>query len=333
MAQTERIERITTLNFLFTCVIVMYHCSCFPNTTSSLDALLTEKITFVTNYLVIGSMCFFFFVSAFLLFNNLTYKSVPGKIKKRFFTLLFPYLIWQGLSLIVYFASGRYYLPMEIIEKTFLFKRFPLDGPLWYLYSIFLLSMLSPVFLLLFRNKKAGFVILLILCYVTCFIAQNDKVTTLIKDRVLINVLSYMPAYLAGAYAGIHFPKLKEKDFIISVLLFLSISAVITIVFNRKFIIYALRASFPAVLLFIYPERAAFKWKVFDLSFLMYAIHYPLFIVSSDFMLDILNKTGFYCSVLTILSRVFYLAVTIGISWGINALPLPNIKKMITGGR
>ena len=80
-----RIKSITTLNYVMTCIIVLYHCHVSVHPVSLLDEQISGDITLFFSQLTAVAMSFFFFITAFLLFRNLTIKNYTSKIKNAFF--------------------------------------------------------------------------------------------------------------------------------------------------------------------------------------------------------------------------------------------------------
>lgn len=108
---------------------------------------------------------FFFLISGFLFFNNVNQlNDCLKKIKKRFFTLFIPYLYWNiiliSLCLILsIFPQLRpqlqhtyklQYSLSWIIEKL---TYSPIVGQFWYIRTLFIFILLSPLYFLIFKSK------------------------------------------------------------------------------------------------------------------------------------------------------------------------------------
>lgn len=92
-------RRISFLGFVMTCGIVLYHCGPSPAVPSvGLDQVCFDAISnFFTNTATLA-MSYFFAVTGYLLFLNLSLRGWAGKVKRRTFSLLVPYLAWQCLT-------------------------------------------------------------------------------------------------------------------------------------------------------------------------------------------------------------------------------------------
>lgn len=190
-----------------TAAIVAYHCG--PTSSPNLGAVdlwLNDHISSVFNQLAVLAMSYFFTVSGFLLFSGLTFGKISLTIKKRIRTLLIPYLIWQMISTVYLAAAGNPYSIQRWIGTVFLFQFWPPNGALWYVYAIFLLACCSYLILPILKNPKIGAVIV-VLCFFTCcklYYSANPTVQGFFSYGYIGNTLRYFPAYILGAYAGLH---------------------------------------------------------------------------------------------------------------------------------
>lgn len=108
----------------------------------------------------------FFFISGYLFFYNINVfskKTYISKLKKRLFTLLIPYLLWNIIAIIFDFCD--FYSKHNILDSIthtinnlWYFFTNPLDYPLWYVRNLMILSALSPIYFYLFKRKTLLFV-------------------------------------------------------------------------------------------------------------------------------------------------------------------------------
>ena len=92
-------SRITILGFVMTSVIVMYHCGATGVVPLNiLDDKINKFLDAFFDNMAILAMSHFFFVTGYLLFYNLTEVLFKTKIKRRFFTLIIPYILWQIIT-------------------------------------------------------------------------------------------------------------------------------------------------------------------------------------------------------------------------------------------
>lgn len=96
----------------------------------------------------------FFFVSGYLFFHNLESLSQwGGKLKKRFFSYVLPYLFWNGGMTVLYLLFRKAEFSLSgIAEGIFLYRYQPV---FWYFFQLILLTYACPFLawgLMLFRK-------------------------------------------------------------------------------------------------------------------------------------------------------------------------------------
>ena len=117
----------------------------------------------------------FFMISGFLFYRNIDIqvdctKHIKSKLKKRFHSLLIPYLFWNIVGTIFYMFAPR--IPKigtmisggaasitlsNIIEGVFYFKYY---FPLWYLFYLIVMVCMAPILVWLLKNKKVSVLLL-----------------------------------------------------------------------------------------------------------------------------------------------------------------------------
>ncbi len=115
-----------------------------------------------------------FMISGFLLFKNYSLNSYKDKLKRRIGRLVVPYMTWNILFILIYLLGGlavpRLAMRVEgfqllsvsgIFDKLFSFVNPPIDGPLWFLRTLFLYSVISPILAFFLRNTylKVSFIV------------------------------------------------------------------------------------------------------------------------------------------------------------------------------
>lgn len=141
---------------------------------SSIDIYEIIRILFSKVISHIAVPCFFY-ISGYLFFFNIHdfNKHVYfSKLKKRIYTLLIPYLLWNIFAIIIdfYNFSNEHCFSDNIIRTTnnlwYYFSN-PLDYPLWYVRNLIILSIVSPLFFYI-ANKwsKLFFLILILLLFI-----------------------------------------------------------------------------------------------------------------------------------------------------------------------
>ncbi len=168
------------------------------------DIVITGQTTDVSDFVgyntlsylfsdVYGRLCvpMFFFISGFLFFyrsSNFTLKTYREKLRKRFKTLLVPYVIWNILTLLFFFlgeilfpglSSGRNKLILDYTILDFLSCfwdtslidsiRFslPIYTPFWYIRDLMVVVLFTPLLYKLLKSRlKFIFLFFIVLMYI-----------------------------------------------------------------------------------------------------------------------------------------------------------------------
>ena len=321
-----------------TCIFVIYHVMIPGNSVSAFDASFYTWIKTFNEQLATVALSYFFGVTGYLLFRNMNKESLVRKIRTRVVTLLVPYIIWQALILGIFYLTGRYRTVDTLVyylKATFLFKSYPPDIPLWYVYAVFAWVLLSPILLLLLKNKNVGFVILMAAFVGIYLVSTKEACSSFYHYGLVALILKYSFAYLLGAFFGLHFPDphdLESLKYIAFTLLFgFVVSSTALSEFRTSFII----AVIPILLIRFFPEKLCKERKIYKTSFLIFAIHYPLYQYSLD-LIKKMDLSSVPVSVINILLRILFLLVVILLAYLIYSLLsrfAPKVLGFITGGR
>lgn len=187
-----------------------------------------------------------FLISGFLLFKNYSISCYSNKLKRRVRRLLVPYVIWNVTFVVFYLLCGKFIPRLSIRVASFGLDSFsgafskildltvhPIDGPLWFLRTLFVLSIVSPLFYLLVKSSKKyiryfGFMIVAVL-YIVCYFLE-------ITDKLLMTYPLYSIAlfYLGGllATSGKNMDSLRFKSAYWLIPYCVGLFMIIAIVFN-----------------------------------------------------------------------------------------------------
>ena len=333
-------NKIRKYNFIMTCAMVLYHAPSLNDETAiaQYDAFAFKLISTAISNLGILVMCYFFSVTGFLLFNNYSLGVYPNKVKRRFYSLFIPYLLWQVITTAIDIVQKQYVFSLsDFIHKTFLFEMWPADGPLWYVYIVFLLALASPVIYYLYR-KGWPIVLLFVILIELHNLCPIKIVTRFASYGYMGNVLYYFPAFAIGGYCG-YFHKQKSLEVLLTCI---SSFTIVTFLLNgiAEGIFYnSCVMILPLLLLLVVPNSNKFNTlKIYDCTFLIYAIHGPLI---SDLKPIVINHCDDLQRLLPlscafILVKISFLCLVVGTAFLIHWLMkryLPVLLKLLTGGR
>ncbi len=348
MIQNSISKKIKYLNLINTFFIVIYHCGdsgqLIPINT--LDEIINRNVDNSMGVFGVLAMNYFFLISGFLLYSNLeetlSAKIYFGKINRRLISLFIPYLIWN----IIY-----NYLPfMErisfngFIKNVFLFNHYPPCMPMWYCYSILVLSLISPVFYYMFKGDK-GIFFLLIICSIVIVIMDIEKgvVGQITQKGTLWNTFHYLAAYLVGLYCGMNNKKFSESnnclsELIISLFIFLVLSAFIPKAFDTMII-----PIVTVLLLYLLPtinennKINKYIFNISNISFLIFCTHeYWCARLQRFIRIHLLLKIYPYAWFANIACRIIILIFVVlfaWVFWYILGVFSPFLLKILSGGR
>ena len=236
----------------------------------------------------------FFFISGFLFFFSK--KGYGQKMKTRISTLLIPYILWNGLLLMLYLIAYAAGYPQDINHKSIAdygpidFLRLfwdrgsydngnfvPLLCPFWYIRNLLIMCLISPLVYYIVKYIREVFIVLIaawwLMTYDNAFIPQT----------ILF--------FCLGAYFSIHginpleiAIKQKKPILILFALFAIADIAMHTIAETSvKLQVHRLSLIFniPTLLLLAdHCSRKGYSSKLLpNAAFIVFAIHYPIVVV------------------------------------------------------
>lgn len=179
---------IDRLKFPLICGVVFIHnqlkgdISISGQSLSIPDASWYEAVINLFSYVIpCIAVPIFFIVSGYLFFKEGTFneKLYLTKIKKRFWSLLIPYVLWNTLCLLIFIfvriPALHGLFPNVSLEEVTLPKvlsgywacegnGFPFDFPLWYVRELILMVIISPLLYVVVKKMKVCFFIPIVIC-------------------------------------------------------------------------------------------------------------------------------------------------------------------------
>lgn len=334
-------SNIKIFSFVVSCFMVLFHAGMYDNSNAvnQFDRELSELINYDYKLLAFFGLSFFFSVTGFLLFYGLNYRNYLKKIERRVHSLLIPYLIWQALVLIKDLCIGRRYEILDVLLRTFGLELWPLNGPLWYVYVVFLLALLlSPVLLLMFSSKRSAWISTFAMLILIRFLKQTsiEPVRIVVSYGLFSRILTYLPAYMIGAYYGRFYEKNRMPEsmvYSLAVVLFAYLLDFKISGFFTDMVVMTL----PMVLIFIFPSIPKLEnRKIYGYTFLIYALHHPFIVDLKGYIDEGMALIPIPVTILNIFEHMLILAVSVLLAAGLSKLLeklCPKILAVITGGR
>ena len=331
-------EKIPVISFLMMIEVMLYHCESPDNAlaVNAADLWLNNFLTaIVTHRLSVLCMSWFFAITGFLLFRNLSFQNLGAKLKTRVQTLLIPYILWQIIYILKSIFQGNHWTLSEMFAQTFLLRIWPPLGAFWYVYAVFLLALLSPLFLPLFRNERIGWIstiFLIILLYVFwshIWIGNG-------KSHYTGNIKAFFPSYLIGAFYGSIYEEAGNRK----KLRYLAYFLLIGVLFDGNisdFFVNVTIAVLPMLMLFLLPvPEWAKNRKLYRFSFLIYATHQSLISISIGRIRSLLYLLVPSAAFSNFFGRLLCILFIIAVNYGIYSVMhrfAPKTLGILTGGR
>jgi surface polysaccharide O-acyltransferase-like enzyme len=305
-------SKIKVLSFFLVILVVLVHSI---NVDFSLGAGQNHKVLgfvpFLQEFLCNGmfriASPLFFIISGYLFFVNITGKTneFVRKLKKRFRSLIIPYLFWSVLGLVVYFVLQsipqaqtfftkmpiRDYSTQKLLHTIFLD---PIPYQLWYVRDLAVFAVLSPAIFLIIKYIRFWILPLCLFAWLVDFnfvIFRNQSLLFFILGALLSQMnkklLNPQPSRL-----GLIFPILWVICYYIKTkLVFLDFQNELLIgVIHKIGILLGILAvnNLYDVLFKNFDVAKTRTFKVITYTFFIFASHEPL--------LTIIKKAMFYVS-------------------------------------
>lgn len=339
-------KKIILLSFAMTCLIAIYHTgwNYHLDFRSEFDRSNFIFISRCIDSFAIIAMGYFFMITGFFLYRGLNYKNIKTRLFKRIKTLLLPYIIWNLIYLIYFLSIGGKYT-MDVLMIKFIFD--PLAGPLWYVFCVFCLSLLSPIVLLFNKNKKVlliSFFALFMLCFYISSIAGNETKTLFEYGWYVERLFRYLPNYFMGALIGLRYEDLllneDKKLRIFSIIIILFFMYLIGLGYQENNITWIIYRFLPLLMWYLIPNYSKMlKIKypmIFSSSFMIFSLHALLIIFVNKLFESfsfIYKYSCGYMSLIVRFSKLFIIVIIPYILYVILKKICPKLLIPLTGGR
>lgn len=229
-------KKLKLLSFSFSIVIVLYHANLVFLNHYELPTVMASVCDKALDRLAAAALSYFFMVSGYLLYRDASRENAMQKIRRRVNSLLVPLFVWNliYLALELLTKSDNENLDLSIQGMLYHFTLEPYDGPLWYIFAVFMLSL--PVFFVMVLKHRKKLVLFLsaLLCLLALLISGGGLLTRLgVSEETplsnwFVRFFRYLPSYIIGCLIGLYWPhvafvKAEKKTRIINSLVVLGI--------------------------------------------------------------------------------------------------------------
>ena len=307
--------------------------------------------TFISGGLALVSVPLFFLISGYLFFLNLkgTAAEFKLKIKKRFNTLLIPYIFWSLWGMLIFiilqslpqskpFFNNSPILHFSALQFLNTLLLDPLPYQLWFIRDLMMLVVVSPA--LYFILKKLNY-FAVIICIVPWI---YDFTFHLFNSQSLL-------FFMLGGYIALWKKEIAEirlsAKYLWMILFWVAMAAIKTIlllidypsffIINQVHKLCIIAGVFSVWKLYdtLVAEKDITDWKIypiFSYTFFMYAFQEPMLTILKKGLLFAIGKS----EAATLSIYFITILTTIGISLVVAASIskiMPRFYALITGGR
>lgn len=348
-------NKITYYNWFMALAIVFYHwhdqfmdVTRFNQPQPMTEEVANHYIHFFNN---IGGVAvsYFFILSGLLLYRNVDARTIGKKLKKRAYSLLVPFVLWNAIVVVYTFVMFRTVCFSSLKQLVLGFSLEPFDGPLWHMFALMLITLLSPVLLKLKDNRVIATVLFaIIICASSVFrhTIALDVLGNLRFGTYLYRLIGYFPMYFLGAYVGMyHDEKVLEEKYNYKVISILAIviACVCAVLFwhlGDEGIIPVIAQRIQAICLWLMIPSLFFKWKPampFKTSLYIYAMHQPILIPLTNSWITSAWMDGVYSLgghiFLSFASVIVLFLLCMIMIYGMKFLLRESVFAALSGGR
>lgn len=312
----EQSKTLTLLKGFAIILVVMIHCDVRNGMGVEHLSGLDLYMQGLTRVIVINAVPLFFFISGYLFF--LKKDTYQNKWKKRFKSLVIPYIIWciigfmipfmfqQVLGLGYLFKGGEGHLkPIAEFEAWDYLKMFwnirdgaPILSTLWFLRNLILLVALTPIFHFLATRLKWGFPVLLAANYL---IFHQNFLCLSSADMFFFGMGNWL-VLSSNSEGGVLLLDKQKYNWLFPIwLLAFTVDLIAYYYDTQETLARNIFVVIDCMLMYRLMRTAVDKWdmtwlvKISTASFFIYLFHEPWLGYMQGMSFKFIHPTGFFC--------------------------------------
>ena len=306
MSEQKKLNYISFLQFIGPILVIIGHAM----NGLEYNAVLNP----IKEWIYIFHMPLFFFISGYLFCykDSLKVKGYKKFIKEKFWRLMFPYLVLNIIFilpkfLVSSFIKDQVEFSMQYFIYIFLAPRANIWGHLWFLFALFLVYAISPIFDFIRKSNNKIYWLLLILLSIMIFIIRPIHTDLFAINDLQKDLLFFVMGMLI---ALIPVEKIKETITKNKFLVLVIINVILSIIwgiYKEVQIIQLLIGVNTLFILFSMPivfNNIANKFilKQANYSFAIYIMHWPVILVARIIFYQVLNLNSILSFIIMLIS-------------------------------
>lgn len=337
----EFVNKIYAVQILMAVVVVLAHAATFTHVQAiNVPDFIAVRFFNNLNAFTGVALSVFMTISSFLLFYNYDSQNAERKIKDRLIRNLIPYFAWNTLGIL--YTRPSFHGIGDVLSWYLLSEGCPV---FWFLEMVTVAALLAPINYKMFKNKKVGIFLLLVIGIFTLLVMPDFHRFSFLSNDVAVYLnrcRSYIYAYSLGVFLAMHF-----RDFVLQ-----ESYGKWANMLGRLVIVYFLFAPNDTIYYFLVIHAFLFVWIAKDtmrykqkhwyqtMSFFLYAAH-PLALSLVHRLFNGLHLDGLLADVpVSGIYALFWRTVlsfaTIAISLGVGFLLqkyVPFVYALAIGNR
>ena len=329
MKKRQEIQFINFLQFIGPIFVILGH---------SLNGIPLEGFwrIFTKKWIYMFHMPLFFMIAGYLLASNnwIKEKNYKSFIKKKFYRLVVPYLVWNGI-----FYVPKYFLQTYLVDdvqfnifyliKIFIAPRQNIWGHTWFLVGIFLVYLFTPIWEKIFSKIT---VLKIIMCYALGVVLYVLPIQTevLCLSDLHKDILFFGIGCILGRYSVEKLKKLAKKILIPNIFLTIVVSLIcLNIITSPK--LWFLPCSL--ILMTLLSIGLCFDGKLNDVifkysrrSFGIYIMHWPAMLIIRVIFYQIFKLNSYITVCLMIIAGIIVPNIIISL---LNKIKLGKLNKIL----
>lgn len=329
-------NKVYFLQFISSVLVVMIHTY---GTKDMTNIPLSYNIeSFISFKLASVAVPLFFCLSGFLFFRNFKMDQLLTKWKKRVFSVLIPYFLWNLIYYIYFFVVTRLGItngePVSfdiktLIDAIFCFKY---NEVFWFMFQLIIFILIAPLLYYLLKQKIIGLVFLGALCAAFSFGLDSGLTNTFIRFPMTDSLFFYA----FGAWLGLHASEKVQKENGKALIGAAALVVSIVILFvSPSYPIFSLLSKFLLVIAFYYLSNL-FSFKTFPkiliCSFPIYTVHEIILEVFNKIFSRIIPDNSNLILIDYFVSPLITILIIIGLAYFIKRF-LPFVYRLLWGKR
>lgn len=342
--------RITSLRFLLAIFVVFIHNNLNADVAINYYHLDFNEPTIITiikqlicEVLGNGAVPLFFLFAGYLQFAKRN--SYTNVLKKKFKSLLIPYISWTMINVFLYFIAQSipklaFFFQNEInIVRNWTVKEWvnlfwihndktPLVSQFWFVRNLMVLVVISPLLTFLCKKNPFCFMFISFICLLNGLPLSFG-----------ITLFFYMIGYFFAEY-NVDFFSLADKVSWVGVIVIFLIEMLVLIMCNKNFVCFDIFKIVSCLFFLKLSANIIQNEKLFKItkylagySFFLYAVHAPLIInCLNKVSYRIIPLTGIWCLVQFIIPSLLCIIIGTGIGIILSKI-YPPLFRVLNGGR